>query len=252
MRRNRPVFAAIATVFVVLVGGVIVSTSLYLRAERREASRPGEARSGAGDQGHPPRDRRLLAPLGRALVHPRERARRSRRRLLDHRGDPLDRRGRAPGAPRDDPEGDQVLTRYVHRALGDRFRDKVIPLLDCFKVYDQISGVNTNDTPRMLAVKMGEILGTNLVMAGNVWRYKERVGGSYGVDSPASVAFAVHLIHVASGKPLWSAKFEETQKSLSENLLSAKAFFERKGKWLTVNELAQYGVNEIFKKFPLR
>lgn len=39
--------------------------------------------------------------------------------------------------------------------------------------------------------------------------------------------------------------------ALSENVLDAKAFLKRKGKWLTANELARYGINEIFKKSPL-
>ncbi|MFC1822836.1 hypothetical protein ACFL9T_09030 [Thermodesulfobacteriota bacterium] len=148
-------------------------------------------------------------------------------------------------------DADQILRKYIHQALGNRLGEKVIPLIDNIKAYDQLPKDGIKDTPRTLAIKLGKALGANLIMGGYVWRYKERIGGSYGVESPASVAFGIYLLHMASGKRVLNAKFDETQKSLSENLLSAKAFFQRKGKWLTANELAQYGVNEIFKKFPL-
>jgi hypothetical protein len=49
---------------------------------------------------------------------------------------------------------------------------------------------------------------------------------------------------------LWQAKFDKTQRSLSEDILDARAFFKKGAKWLTADQLARYGVNEIFKKFP--
>ena len=67
---------------------------------------------------------------------------------------------------------------------------------------------------------------------------------------PAAVSFAVYLIDVASGKMLWKAKFEETQRSLSENVLNTETFFKRKDEWLTAYELARFGVIEVFKTFP--
>jgi hypothetical protein len=89
------------------------------------------------------------------------------------------------------------------------------------------------------------------MIVGTVWRYKERVGGALAVQSPASVAFAIYVIEVATGKTVWKAKFDETQRPLSENILEAKRFLKRGAKWLSANELAQYGVKEIFKGFPL-
>jgi hypothetical protein len=49
---------------------------------------------------------------------------------------------------------------------------------------------------------------------------------------------------------LWKGRFEETQKSLSENILEAKSFFKKGAKWLTADDLALYGVKEIFRKYP--
>jgi len=128
----------------------------------------------------------------------------------------------------------------------------VVPLKTSTDAYNQIPKDDLNDTIQSLAQKLGRELNANLILTGNVWRYKDRVGGSRGVRSPSSVAFAIYLIDVASGKLLWKSAFSETQKSLSENVLEARSFFKKGAKWLSASELAQYGVNEVFEKFPLR
>jgi curli biogenesis system outer membrane secretion channel CsgG len=97
---------------------------------------------------------------------------------------------------------------------------------------------------------VGKLLGANLMAVGTVWRYRERVGSAGAVSSPASVAFALHVVEVENGKILWSRSFAQTQRSLSENLLNLKAFFEQGARWLTADELASSGVTEIFKEFP--
>jgi len=55
---------------------------------------------------------------------------------------------------------------------------------------------------------------------------------------------------VSTGALLWSDSFSETQRSLSENLMVAKEFFEMGMRWLTADQLALYGVKELLKKFP--
>ncbi|UCD72191.1 MAG: hypothetical protein JSW70_04125 [Syntrophobacterales bacterium] len=89
------------------------------------------------------------------------------------------------------------------------------------------------------------------MVAGTVWRYEERIGGAMGAFSPASVAFVVYPIDVPSGKMLWRAKFDETQRSLFENVLDSWAFLKKGAKWLSADELARYGVREVFKKSHL-
>ncbi len=145
----------------------------------------------------------------------------------------------------------RILTRFVHEALQNRQGERVIPLEKTVEAYDLISRDEAKDTLRNLAKKLGEALGANLMVAGTVWRYEERVGGSMGAFSPASVAFAVYLIDVASGKTLWMGSFNETQRSLFENVLDTWAFFKKGAKWLSADELARYGVREVIKKFPL-
>jgi hypothetical protein len=70
------------------------------------------------------------------------------------------------------------------------------------------------------------------------------------VDRPASVGFDVHLIRLRDGKIVWTGKFDETQRPLSENLLKMGSFIRRKGSWLTAEELSSVGMDEMLKRFP--
>jgi hypothetical protein len=149
------------------------------------------------------------------------------------------------------PGCDKTLTRYVQEALEKRHEDMTIPLQQVTAEYSQMRIDDAKDTPMMVARELGKRIGADYVLVGNVWRYRDRTGSPVAAESPASAAFAVYLIEVASGRMLWSDLFSETQRSLSENILQAKSFFEMGGKWVTVDELALYGVKEMFKRFPL-
>ena len=148
------------------------------------------------------------------------------------------------------PDSDEILTGHVQKALKERHGENLIPLDKSMEAYDKISKNDTRDTLRTLAQKVGQALGADSIMAGNVWRFKERVGRAAGVETPASVAFGVYLIDVSNGRVLWREVFEKSQTSLSENILDARAFFKKGAKWVTANELALYGVREVFKKYP--
>ena len=92
--------------------------------------------------------------------------------------------------------------------------------------------------------------GADGVLVGFVYRYKERVGKGYGAESPASVAFDMHLIRVADGRMIWTAHFDETQQSLGDNLFQLGSFLSRGGRWVTAEELAKSGLEKILEKFP--
>lgn len=148
------------------------------------------------------------------------------------------------------PDSDGILTGHVQEALQKHHGEKLIPLAKTMEAYGGISKDDTRDTLRTLAQKVGQALGANFIMAGNVWRFKERVGSAVGAEIPASVAFGLYLIDVSNGKVLWREVFEKSQSSLSENILDARAFFKKGAKWVTANELALYGVREVFLKYP--
>jgi len=146
------------------------------------------------------------------------------------------------------PEAGSILTGIVHEEMNSKYGNKISPLLDGIIVYDRIKK-ESEDTIRSHAKKAGELLKVNRVVVGYVWSYKRRIGSSMAASSPASVGFTICLIDVSNGKTLWKGSYEESQKSLSDDILKIKGFFERGAKWLTVEDLARYGVKEIIKKF---
>ncbi|MEW6614904.1 MAG: hypothetical protein AB1401_05510 [Thermodesulfobacteriota bacterium] len=101
-----------------------------------------------------------------------------------------------------------------------------------------------------MAVQVGKELNADAVLAGFVFRYQEREGYAYSVSRPASIAFEVHLISLKEDKSIWEGSFDETQKSLSENVLKLYAFLKIGSKWLTADELAEQAVEDVLKKFP--
>jgi len=103
---------------------------------------------------------------------------------------------------------------------------------------------------RKLIVKKGREYNADAVIAGYIYRYRERVGNRYSVKSPASVAFGIHLIGTKSGRTIWSGHFDETQRSLNENLFKLKKFIKRKASWITADEMAISGFEDILGTFP--
>jgi len=148
-------------------------------------------------------------------------------------------------------EADKTLTRYVQKSLEARYGEKVIPLKVAIKVYQEIPQDDTKDTPRSLARKVGEALNVNFIIVGTVWRYRDRPRDDLEAQRGASVAFDIYLIEVSSGKTVWKAKFDETQRPMTEDIRGAKELLKKGAKWLSADELARYGINEILKKFPL-
>ena len=87
----------------------------------------------------------------------------------------------------------------------------------------------------------------NAVLVTSLSRYVQRVGGDYGADSPASVAFSMKLFDTTDGSVIWSATFDETQQSFMSNIMSAHKYGL---KWLTAEELATLGGEEKIEQCP--
>jgi hypothetical protein len=103
-----------------------------------------------------------------------------------------------------------------------------------------------------LLAMIGRNLNADGILTGSVYQFRNRVGYDYGVETPAAVGFHLDLIETQSGTVIWSRRFEETQRALSENLFSFGDFFRRKGKWLTAEDLAASGVEKILQTIPIQ
>ena len=100
-------------------------------------------------------------------------------------------------------------------------------------------------TSAELRLKMvGETVYADAVMMGRMQRFRERIGDEWGAKSPASVAFILDLVDVRRGDIVWTARFDETQKPLSESIFSLGDIGERGLRWLSAEQLTQEGVKK--------
>ncbi len=117
-------------------------------------------------------------------------------------------------------------------------------------VFRRISLDSLNVPLRQILRNVGSELGADSVVAGYVYRFRERKGVSYSVEQPASVAFEIHLLRVSDGSLVWRGTFDREQSSLMADLLQFASFYRGKGKWLTAEELSGEGMEQILKTFP--
>lgn len=113
------------------------------------------------------------------------------------------------------------------------------------------SDININLGPLRVLQDVGTTFGADAVLAGYIYRWREREGGDYGVDRPASVAFDLYLVRPSDGRVLWKDKFDKTQRSWSENLFDSATFFEGGGKWMTAQQLAMFGLDKMLEQMPM-
>jgi len=93
--------------------------------------------------------------------------------------------------------------------------------------------------------RIAQYFASDAVITGYLYRWKEREGTDYAVDHPASVAFDLCLVNAKDGSILWRGRFDKTQKSLIENILDISTFIKGKGKWMTAENLAQLGLEDL-------
>ncbi|MHB8772025.1 MAG: hypothetical protein ACYC7J_13595 [Syntrophales bacterium] len=151
----------------------------------------------------------------------------------------------APGNP------EQVLERlFLEQLEKERPKFTVIAGERVAGTYRRVSAASLTASHREALRTVGRELGVEAVVSGYLYRFRERKGESYTVEKPASVAFGIHLLRVSDGAHVWRGTFDKTQSSLMENLLQAGSFFRGKGKWLTAEELAGEGVEQVLETFP--
>ena len=141
-------------------------------------------------------------------------------------------------------EGAATLTRLVEKKL-----DRFYYLIDREKIEAFLSEIQPLEA-QQIAKMLGRKMEVDAVLMGLVNHYQPRKGNSYSVSQPASVAFELYLFDGEKGEVIWSASFDKTQKSLSEDLSNFSSFLKGEWKWLTAEELMEMGVNQILDKFP--
>lgn len=97
---------------------------------------------------------------------------------------------------------------------------------------------------------ISQATGCGVVLETRLSKYRERVGSTMSVETPAAAAFSMELIDVAKGVVLWTASFDESQKALFEDIFSFDKAKKRGFKWLSVQELSGEGLKSRLHSFP--
>jgi hypothetical protein len=94
-------------------------------------------------------------------------------------------------------------------------------------------------------VAVAKKLKQDAALIGQVLVYQERVGSRLGANPPASVGFEVKVV-AADGQVLWVGNYYERQRPMTEDIMG----FIHRWAFVTADELAEYGVDEVLKEFP--
>ena len=172
--------------------------------------------------------------------------------------------GMQPDIIRDPLSGTAFMAEPVSKNVANRMTDILFNRVAAEKGYelvspDQAKGVFSNIinsdknvviSPIEILQEVGNTFKADAVLTGYIYRWREREGTDYAVNRPASVAFDLHLISPAEGTILWKAKFDKTQRSLSENVFDMSTFIKSKGRWMTVEKLAMLGLQTMLAEMP--
>jgi hypothetical protein len=148
------------------------------------------------------------------------------------------------------PGSQNTLTRELYGRMEALQTFQVLPLEKMEAALSSLDKKKLEEKPLSSSIQLGKELRVDYVMIGILFRFEERIGSSLGVERPASVAFDLHLVRLRDGVKVWDGKMDETQRPLSENLFQVGSFVRRKAKWLTAEELAEVGMEEMLKKLP--
>lgn len=150
-----------------------------------------------------------------------------------------------------DEGAEGLLTRLLSSDISNMEYYELIPAEQAEGIVqsDREDDVKTRDE-RYDVTQIGRRLGADAVLVGHVYRFKELVGSKYAADSPASVAFDVNMVGTRNGELLWSGHIDETQQSLNENLFLIGTFLKRGGAWVTAEQMAAMGLDELVQQMP--
>jgi hypothetical protein len=143
----------------------------------------------------------------------------------------------------------ELVARFMTEALARR-GIAVIPPSDVEIALAGASAAMPSLDPRAAAEIAARDFGATAVMLGRVSRYRERGGERYGASTAASVAFDVTIYSAPAAQRVWTSKFDETQRPLSENVLNAPRYPGGGSRWLTAAELAQWGARSAVDTLP--
>ncbi len=145
------------------------------------------------------------------------------------------------------PGAEAIVTRALYEALARQTSFDIMgrPMVE----QALAASAEPPSTPDALHALAGR-LGAEAVLRGTVTLYREREGSHVSISRPAAVGLELSLISGRDGQLLWSGRYYEVQRSLSEELRTISLYWKRGTRWLTAEELTNYAVTELVKTLP--
>jgi len=160
---------------------------------------------------------------------------------------PPEQNSRGPLAPNSstdrataEGEAPEILARLLYSTMASMPNWQIVSESEVREIAQPVRA--SSEAARLKQI--GERVYADAVITGRILRFRERIGNELGVKSPASVAFVLDLVDVRRGDILWSARFDETQKPLSENIFAIGDISQRGVRWLTAEQLVHEGVKK--------
>jgi hypothetical protein len=145
-----------------------------------------------------------------------------------------------PNSNTSEREAPDLLARQLYSTMAAQPGWQIVSEQEVEEVGQALGSLSERERLRSL----GELVYADAVLTAEVRRYRERIGNEVGAKSPASVAFVMDLIDVRRGDVVWSGRFDETQKALSENIFAIGDISQRGIRWLRADQLMLEGVKK--------
>ena len=147
-------------------------------------------------------------------------------------------------------EMDSLLSSVLLSKSKNSFKSRE-SALHCARVIGEQKGRNNNQAALRTWSAIGRCMGVDLLLVPQLYEWRERDGGSYGVVAPAAVIMDIFVLDVRNESLISRSRYDETQSALSTNLLEAGKFFKRGGKWVSAHDLAEEGMQKAIKELGL-
>ena len=156
---------------------------------------------------------------------------------------------RSPDRQPVDPAEAALVTKQVVEAVQARGIEVIGPE-DVRTASDPAAAPTDALDPARVVSVASQQFGADAVLIGTVLRWRDRVGEKLGASSSASVGFEVTLLRTPDGAKLWTAVFDETQLPITDNLFNVFRYPGAGTRWLTAEELSQWGASEMAQAMP--
>ena len=125
------------------------------------------------------------------------------------------------------------------------------PLPDAYACQNSVKERNEKLSALDYWLAVGQCLDVDVLLVPQIIYWQERDGGDMGAQRPASVTLDMYLVNINQERLISRYHFDETQESLTSNLLDIDKFVERSGKWLSARDLAAEGMRRGVKELGL-